>query len=505
MTTIHDIPPEILAASFEVGIYAWGIGYLRPLSHVCQTWRDTIEHTPRLWGIITFTRSRSAAALLQQLAKAKNAPLALTIEPQSITRSAGKANVRKDKEEALKTLLERVGGWISVDVGTDLLAKCRWEDMGNLEKLVIRPSGSQNQAPGPFFASEFEWKSLKLHSFSTTGGVPNTWVTPFLKHCPSIRYFSLHTGNKSHTSQTSWHSKLHDIRDTWAYLVLVPNAYTIELTEVAHTTPTHISPPPPILLRHLRNLRLREVRYAPAVLTTLIAPSLQTLTLEHTRRERQAWSWLYTNSDIAADADHRRHKLLLAPFFTQWSAPGAAPEHLHTLELKECLRSGDIPYLVRWLDRLPHLVRLVIQDDQVGAARKGDDADPDANLYLALSAPRTMTSQKNAGGNPLVGWLCPELMILHLDTDHELADVISIASTRGGKVVQSGDSERHIPPPARLRRIETRLCPMAEPKDLRLLRSLVDHISCVCTNCGLMLEPPSPGSIDIFLFYNGES
>ncbi|CAA7264443.1 unnamed protein product [Cyclocybe aegerita] len=491
MTTIHDIPPEILAASFEVGIYTWGIGYLRPLSDVCQAWRDTIEHTPRLWGIISFTRSRSAAALLRQLAKAKNAPLALTIEPLSITRSASKSSIRKDKEEVLKALLGRVGGWVSADVGTDLLAKCRWEDMANLEKLIIRRGGPQNQDPGPFFTSEYECKNLKLHSFSTTGGVPSRWVTPFLKYSPSIRYFSLHTGNKSQTYHTYWHSKLHDIRDTWTYLALVPNAYTIELTDLAHTAPAHISSPPPILFRSLRTLRLQEVRYAPAVLTPLVVPNLQTLSLEHTRREREAWSWRYANSDMDADSDHRQHQLLLAPVFTQWSAPGSVPEHLHTLELKDCLRSGDVPFLVRWLERLPHLVRLVIQDDQVGAAKEGHDADPDANLYRALSSPRMMTSQKDLNGNLPMGWLCPELMILHLDTDNALDDVVSIASARGGKVVQLLKPPSSMP--SRLRRIETRLCPMAGPEDVQLLRSLVDHISCVCTNCGLMLESLSPG------------
>ena len=107
--------------------------------------------------------------------------------------------------------------------------------------------------------------------------------------------------------------------------------------------------------------------------------------------------------------------------------------NFHTLELVSCLRFTDVPFLIRWLTRLPNLVRLILKDDAIGEAATtlGQDTD-DANLY---KAPSSIAD----------GWLCPSLMILH--------PLRPIARARGG----IASPEFEIPPPSRLRRIEATL------------------------------------------------
>ena len=58
----------------------------------------------------------------------------------------------------------------------------------------------------------------------------------------------------------------------------------------------------------------------------------------------------------------------MVSFFSQWSHPSFVPVKLHTLELVSCLIFTDVPFLIRWLTRLPNLVRLILKDDAIGEA-----------------------------------------------------------------------------------------------------------------------------------------
>jgi hypothetical protein len=74
-----DIPPEILASAFEVGVLTWGIRYLPPMCLICKEWNQVIINTPHLWGIIEVNTNSDGKFLLDQIARAKAAPLTIPL------------------------------------------------------------------------------------------------------------------------------------------------------------------------------------------------------------------------------------------------------------------------------------------------------------------------------------------------------------------------------------------------------------------------------------------
>jgi len=492
MVDIHDIPPEILAASFEMGIYTWGTTFIYPISLVCSSWRDTIEHTPRLWGIVLIGKAHQgcgpggaraqAKRLRKQIVKAKEAPLSIVCD----------AKGRVHPRELVDELVGLAHNWVMADVGTEFLANSRWGVLRyTLEELVLRRNGiPAKDDPGAFFEKDGGGTGnihstsgarhpTKLRSF-TAKSLPRGWVLGFLS--PTIQHFHFEGGD-SVVPRTWWDGKKHNIRDTWEYLTRIPNATSLELVDLYHTVPNQdLAPQGGVQLSHLRTLKLLNVLFSASVLATIRAPHLQTLSMDG----RAAPGARYHQS-TAEDVG-------LAYVFALWSQPGVVPEQLHTLELRDCVGLGDVPFLVRWLERLPNLVRLFLKDEVFATAKLrsfeasggggGEDEGlvsdaEDFDIYRALTRPRRMKDGR-------MGWLCPLLMILYLDTDQDIADVIPIARARGGNAPpQDVDG---VLPPNRLRRIETRLCPDATKSDIEELRSLVDQVYCVCTNCGLMVE-----------------
>jgi hypothetical protein len=443
---IHDIPPEILAAAFEIGIHTWGIQFISPLPRVCQHWRFVVDNTPRLWGIISVSPKSSPKVLEKQITKAKASPLSIRISPSA--KGIRHSRVRKQ-------LFALSANWVTADVGTAFLCDsgARWNVLQyNLETLTLSRGNPTYNDPGSFFedSKHHSHRQVSLHTFSADS-LPKAWTMGFLG--PWLKHFYLRQWRLGQK-----------ITDTWDFLARIPNAITIELYQVQHVGHPDGVPPLPrtIVLPKLESLRLKGVQLAPTVLSAIAAPSLQTLSIHHVSSRR--W-W---------DAPPPPS---LSGFFAQWSQPSQTPMHLHTLELIDTLRAGDTPYLIRWLRRLPNLVRLLITDDEIGKAASVT-LNEEMNLYNALAYPW----EEEDGGSS--AWLCPSLMILYLDTAPELTDLLPIARSRGGITPPTAD----IPPPARLRRLESHLCPVQNLDELDELKSLIDEANCICTHCGLTIE-----------------
>lgn len=182
---IHDIPPEILAAAFEIGIYNWGITFLSPLPCVCQNWCFVVENNPRLWGIISVTHKTSLCALEKQITKAKAAPLSIRISPSAM-QGRRHAQVR-DQLSALSA------NWVSVDVGTAFLCESgtRWRDLRyTLEALKLTRDKPTFNNPGSFFedSAYLPQQPPPFHTFSADS-LPKAWTIGFLG--PWIKHFFL--------------------------------------------------------------------------------------------------------------------------------------------------------------------------------------------------------------------------------------------------------------------------------------------------------------------------
>ena len=75
--TFYDVPPELFARIFEIGIQAFGISFLPPIALVCRSWADLVRNTPRLWGIFDLRRFKywEISKVQNQMQKSKKAPL----------------------------------------------------------------------------------------------------------------------------------------------------------------------------------------------------------------------------------------------------------------------------------------------------------------------------------------------------------------------------------------------------------------------------------------------
>ncbi|PPR03013.1 hypothetical protein CVT26_004540 [Gymnopilus dilepis] len=458
MSYINEIPPEILATVFEISIYTSGISALRPLSVVCQHWHDIVEQTPRLWGIILLHKHSSPEALQRQITKAKAAPLSITIDPgtRSLKRTAN----------VFQQLSALSRNWVMATVGTDFISSSRWVNLHrSLEELALRRANPAHNEPSLFFdgVDALSKRETRLRSFTATG-LPKAWIVGFLG--PSILQFRLVNGFCDFVDQSTWSSRPYSrISDTWDYLSRIPNVVNVHLKHLRHNDPRG-SALSPVRLSKLENLHVEDVLRVPILLSSIAAPSLQTLVIDRRRTRKDPWGFVFP--EYAP----------MAPFFARWSEPAFLPSNLHTLQLWDCLEVADVPYVIRWLGRLPNLVRLIIGDEsnvlRDAPSRLSLD-EGENNLYKALAAPISR-------GDGSLFWLCPSLMILHLEADHHITDLLPIASARGGI---TPTPHHGIPPPNRLRRIEALLCNTGEKEQIDLLSSLVDQAYCICTTCGL--------------------
>ncbi|KDR71536.1 hypothetical protein GALMADRAFT_253870 [Galerina marginata CBS 339.88] len=445
MADIHDIPPEILAASFELGINTWGIGFLSRLCEVCKNWNEIINSSPRLWGIISIQSSRSSVSVLEmQIMKAKSAPLSVSISPRL---------PRHEIEEHWSLLSEEVDHWAVASISTQFATTIRssWADLirQNLEVLTLTQCGGDADT----FLAEVEDNHKhppKLRSF-TANRLSRSWTLPFLS--PSIRYFCLRRGDPI--------NRFHNIVDTWEYLYRIPGVVTVDLHDLLHCDPNEQLSSRAIQLPKLETIRLTNVLYPSSILCAISAPCVRTLVVDRTRWYKNYLpKWELGNVNEAA--------LPLLPFFWQWSQAGFIPTHLHTLRLVDCLERGDIPSLIRWLAHLPNLVRLLLKDEEISlaAARKTVDGE-ECNLFKALALPRSSEDGSYS-------WLCPSLTVLQIESgEQDIEALIPIAQARGG-IAPTFPPD--VNPPRRLRVIEAFLHESETQENVEMLESLVDEV-----------------------------
>ncbi|KAF8151731.1 hypothetical protein B0H34DRAFT_137889 [Crassisporium funariophilum] len=443
----HSIPPEIFATAFEIGVSLWGIRFVPPVCLVCKRWNAIVIGTSSLWGIIS-VENIQPSALQSQITRAKSSPLVVKIPPYHIT--------RKPHERAIERLIRLSPNWISADVGTDSLTRCHWGDLCSSLGILNLRQGFTRPESSAFFNDEDRsaWGApLKLHSFSAHG-LEKSWILDFLS--PSIKYFHFRGGVTS--TQGS-----HSTSDTLLYLSRIPQATTIELENLRHCH-RDFKECTTVVLYHLRTLKLSSVLCIPNLLSGVSTPHLKTLIVA---ADINDWG-----RRIADDT------LPMALFFSQWSQPSFIPYRLHTLELVDCLLTTDVPFLIRWLSRLPNLIRLILIDDAIGQAATPSTAGTgQVSLYEALASP-------TAAAPVSTGWLCPSLMQLHLDTDLAVIDLIGIARARGGIAQPVGNG----PSPARLRRLYSPLCPGGNREEISMLISLMDLVECSCFGCVMSIR-----------------
>jgi len=474
MTLDHtQIPDEILSTVFEIGILTWDIRFLPPLCLVCKRWNVVVVDSPRLWGIITINRGRSLASLEGQITKAKASPLTVFAAENS-------SNSLNNRSRVLKLLVDLCGNWVSADVSTDLLYRCRWSDMrGTLEKLTLssaRRGALGSYTPDDFFSDidrTLHRDPPRLRSF-TAKRIPKEWIQPFLS--PSITHFGLILTDPSKPFN---HWGPYGIYSVWQPDSTANSKLVITFSEmldflrrvpqVVHLTLQHtrhfetVEKSKVVSLNNLAVLDLEGVLHPAPFLCEISAPSLKALSIRSTPM-----------TDIIRARSPRPELALLSPFFSQWSHGIFLPAQLHTLELVDCLQVSDVAYLIRWLARLPSLVRLTLRDDAIGLAADLPPSEEESNIFRALASPE--------GAGPVVkGWLCPALAQLRITTDLQVTDLIPIGRARGR--VPSSHSQNSL---RWLCLMEAFLCTSGSSEDIQVLERLVDVLECGCLGCGIL-------------------
>ncbi|KAJ7673483.1 hypothetical protein B0H17DRAFT_1083158 [Mycena rosella] len=425
---LHTLPPEIFARVLEIAIETWGIGFLPSICLVSSTCRDVVLSTPSLWGIFVVDRQSSLSLLSQQLAKAKATDLRITFSGKGWPNSSTHKNTRR----FMASLTPLAHNWVRLELPTGVLSLARWADLGRIEVLSLRqtPHGLDPSTADTFFEQGATYTQPSLHSF-TASGLPEEWVTRFLS--PRITFFEI---------GRLWSTPASTIQ---RYLSRIPNVHTLSLQRISFLplSASNLT----VTLPHLHNLEIANVSdFTPLLLNTR-APALRGLSI--------------------CDCTGQMGRV-----FSQWSQPDFLPGHLQSLELSDSLSELDMPFLIRWLARLPALLRLTITDTgEFDASTSSVETD----LLLALASP-------HGAGSIVGGWLCPSLTYLCLDTPLCLVDILPIARARCAPSPGS---------PAKLRAMHAHLCSNGTADELAEFRSFFTEeadASCLCLGCAFNLS-----------------
>ncbi|KAK7053254.1 Glucose-repressible alcohol dehydrogenase transcriptional effector [Paramarasmius palmivorus] len=458
---MDTLPPEILARIFEIGIHAWGTTLISKLSHTCRHWKSVVDSTPRLWGIIQV--SKKSKRLDSHLTKAREAPLSVTVSGvQSLP----------------PKLLSLARNWEFADVSILSLQGTRRDQFPSLEVLVLKGSSwreaLQKETADAFFDGEHSPQS-SLRSLTVDKVSNAKWVTGFLS--PLVTYLKI-------TAQDERYPVGHYLRrtdgaqhDVLSYLRRTPKLAELHIGCISIRIDNNRRDV------HLPNLSTLCASQStspntPECLAHICAPALQTLSISNTESTPSMW--------------HAREIRSCRGLFTQWSHPSFIPVHLHTLELRHCLGPGDIPFLIRWLYRLPHLVRLIVQYDSHHVYESGESNDTEeSNLLLALS----LLKPVDANTQPVFGRrdvaLCPSLYQLTMEVDVDVLDLLAVVKARGSRSSNTGA----------LQVVYAPFCGDGTMDDVVTeLKSSVHVASCTCLGCELEIcascqqslnEPPS--------------
>ncbi|KAK0218952.1 hypothetical protein IW262DRAFT_1273761 [Armillaria fumosa] len=278
-----QLPPEIYAYIFEIGVHTWGVGFLPSLCLTCSDWHAIVLSTPRLYGIIDFILSRRHG--LAQLSRAKSAPLYLTLPTE-----------RRRYYECEQNLLSLVHNWVYASVPTRTLESVRGEDLCSLEELHVTSCGdkdSQKEVVGRR-TLEVEGSGSQL-SFSFVG---EERVEPW--------------------------------RDSIRLLTLIPNAISITL-EYLHLLdgPQSSSESASVPMEGLLNLRIDSLRRFALQVFQIRTPSLQTFCLIDSypyRGDHMHWNLVFMQWSQPSFVPANLHTLEIrsslretdVPAFIQW-------------------------------------------------------------------------------------------------------------------------------------------------------------------------------------------
>ncbi|KAF8898317.1 hypothetical protein CPB85DRAFT_1327710 [Mucidula mucida] len=410
MSLINELPSELLARAFEIGIFKWGIQFLPPLRLTCQSWNEIVLFTPRLFGIIDVTRV-SRSTIQRQLARAKAAPLYVTI-PRYLNRYHG--------AELETILLTTAENWVYAAVPMRVMYKIhprRRDDLTRLDALHVAAGDPKLAA-----ASESFWGATappKLRFFSADG-LCSREVHSLIVVPSSIIDFELKNLHGGRRLEHDYYCQ-RDIpmKELLGILARIPNAARICLDTIQSLQPA-AEPLLALTFSHLTELDLTRVRWAPHFLASMNLPALQNLVIvDCEMAPRWGGSWQVV--------------------FMQWSQPGWLPVNLQSIDIRGSLEESDVDAFIRWLARLPNVVRLM--------------HDEDARITAALAYDAS---------------LCPGVVHLAIERAYEFADLMLLAKHRR----------------ARLKFISAALCFEGSEDEIAELKNLVEEVHCVCFSCG---------------------
>ncbi|KAH8829884.1 hypothetical protein DL96DRAFT_1813019 [Flagelloscypha sp. PMI_526] len=307
---INDLPPEVLAETFLIGVRLWGLGYLPPVSLTCSIWNHTVVHTPALWGHFALYGTmpwRLRQRIPEQLQRVKSAPLTVYVSSKA---GCGEYQL---------PLASLCSQWVDADVTTDMLLLCNWQNMASSLQRLSLSSASFLESAADFFG-ETPAKPLKLHRLVLD----------------------------------------RPLMDTLLYIHKTPNLNGLVLANIQPgKRRADLSGYQPLRLHELQILELSQVPHYDAVLTYLQLPNLRGLTISQPNvgvklPHGEAWSFLHES------------KQFLPRFLDHWfSSPKEyIPTQLHTLELTECILTQEgLDVVIKLLHQLPELVYLSITTD----------------------------------------------------------------------------------------------------------------------------------------------
>ncbi|KAJ2927624.1 hypothetical protein H1R20_g9475, partial [Candolleomyces eurysporus] len=446
-----DIPPEILASAFEIGVLTWGIRYLPPMCLVCKEWNQVVISTPHLWGIIEVATDSHAKFLLDQIARAKAAPLTVFV-------SKGALNSHS-LAPVIRGLVALSPNWIKATVPRTLLNECRWTDLRDSLLELFITNGSEVADSSLFFDGIPDTQSLhppalRHLSMDYIYISEPEWDNHLLS--PSIQTFKINGG---HNGQVSLSSTIDQLSKS-------PNVRELTIRYLHHE-PRLPEKSLVVYLDSLLSLDVEWVEFPSFLLSSISCRSLNTLTIGHSGYLRPIWH------DASFDTSFRT----LSPFLTQWCDPKFLPTALHALRLEQCIAIEDIPMLIRFLARLPHLAVLSLNDDALDydPERRGTYTDEN-DILLALASP---TGARSGIG----GWLCPSLRVLHVEADidfQRLLDVVVLRGCNSPEVESTGAG-----PAKTLWCVIGMTCSEGTRESRELLNSLVEKVYCTCIGCCL--------------------
>ncbi|KAK7460568.1 hypothetical protein VKT23_009289 [Stygiomarasmius scandens] len=453
---MDDLPAEIFARIFEIGVHQWGIGFLPPLCLTCRGWYSVIETTPRLWGILVLRKKMDLQTFQSHMRKAKSSPLSVTVLPRS-SRIFDRSG-----------LLALTANWVYASVPLSILKQTTWGQLSALQTLVLMgdtdPASDPKTVDSFFETTSTSSDTPKLKSL-TVDNVSTLWIRRMLS--PQISHFQM--TRRTELPMRWWWMTVRErpcyrLSETLGCLSSIPNVDAVSLANIDHCQ-CHPYNGALVRLDLLTVLQLNMVSNFPVIMVNIQAPALQSLSItsstatSHSSADYyHSWQVHYISTNGSSD------NTPISAAFAEWSRSDSIPSQLTNLELYHCLRKEDMPYLIFWLRCLPKLARLSVGlDEDILDSGLSKDYD----ILWSLSVPYHV---EDIAERP-VSWLCPSLIQLCIEGEVRVADLLSLAKARNvGSNADLGQC------PGKLRRICASLCFSGSEEEIAELRCIVEDV-----------------------------